>query len=451
MGLALKSSETLIGTGKGVVRAYTVERLSLSVRWDINRILDMKGTPQKPDPSKPGLNIPAKMRLELDVAIDMPITRPARKDEGPRAAYLTREDFRNFGFILGCDGCGRLSSGMASRPHASKCRKRMHEEMKKTAEGRRRSEEADRKIHEYLESKLVAEHGVKDGADRLGITGSRVEEGPEPTVETEPFVYDSPSTHPGNAGNAASAHPGAVGDWLSSSPPRASPSTQEARVTGSADPPTAREKDNKAPKRGTAELDEDKKEKRMWKQGGTKRVAEDEGGNAERSDRKSWKDYIEPASSSFAPDNKGTKRDTREEEEKKGEKTNKPGGTKRAADEEADDSERVDRRSWENYVEPASSNPAPDSQMTASSSSTQIVPVVDKRDLDVPAEESGTRRSSRRYRVSVLGLAVQIRSESLMHVITTRISRSWLTSTMRQSSQVDVSSMLGRNSPATKI
>ena len=58
LGPNLKSSETLIGTDKGVVRAYTVERLSPSVRWDINRIFDMKGTPQKPDPSKPGLNIP---------------------------------------------------------------------------------------------------------------------------------------------------------------------------------------------------------------------------------------------------------------------------------------------------------------------------------------------------------------------------------------------------------
>ena len=86
LGPANKSSETLIGTHKGVVRTYTVERLSPSVRWDINRILDMKGTPQKPGPSKPGLNIPVRIRMEAEVAIDMPATRPARKEEGPRAA-----------------------------------------------------------------------------------------------------------------------------------------------------------------------------------------------------------------------------------------------------------------------------------------------------------------------------------------------------------------------------
>ena len=63
---------------------------------------------------------------------------------------------------------------------------------------------------------------------------------------------------------------------------------------------------------------------------------------------------------------------------------------KRTAEDEADDSERADKRSWENYVEPASSSQAPDSHMAADPASTQIVPVVDKRDLDVPSEESGS-------------------------------------------------------------
>ena len=135
LGPSLQSFETLIGTEKGVVRAYSVDRLSPSVRWDITRIIDMKGTPQRPDPSKPGLNIPVKIRLEPEVAIDMPIMRPARKEEGPRASYLSNEDFRKFGFTEGCDGCGRLAAWMGSRPHTSKCRARMKEEMKNTPEG----------------------------------------------------------------------------------------------------------------------------------------------------------------------------------------------------------------------------------------------------------------------------------------------------------------------------
>ena len=81
LGPSLRSTETLVGTSKGVVRAYTTERLSPSTQWDINQILDMRGTPQRPDPSRPGLSIPAKIRLEPDVKIDMPISRPARKEE----------------------------------------------------------------------------------------------------------------------------------------------------------------------------------------------------------------------------------------------------------------------------------------------------------------------------------------------------------------------------------
>ena len=60
--------------------------------------------------------------------------------------------------------------------------------MKKSPEGRRRLEEADRKIHEYLESKLMEEHGVKDEAERPGITGSKTGVGPEPATEAKPAV-----------------------------------------------------------------------------------------------------------------------------------------------------------------------------------------------------------------------------------------------------------------------
>ena len=59
-----------------------------------------------------------------------------------------------------------LAVGMVSRPHASKCRARMKEEMKKTPDDRKRLEETDRKIYEYLESKLVEEHGATDESER---------------------------------------------------------------------------------------------------------------------------------------------------------------------------------------------------------------------------------------------------------------------------------------------
>ena len=107
LGPAERNTETLIGTSKGVVRAHTVERLSPSTKWDINYILDMRGTPQRPDPSKPGLHIPVRIRMDPDVPVQMPASRPARKEEGPRSAYLSRDDFKRYGFTEGCEGCSR--------------------------------------------------------------------------------------------------------------------------------------------------------------------------------------------------------------------------------------------------------------------------------------------------------------------------------------------------------
>ena len=236
--------------------------------------------------------------------------------------------------------------------------------MKKTPEGRKRLEEADRKIHEYLESKLVEEHGVKDEAERPGITGSKPE-AVQPTVDAQP------SGDPSAGDDTPSAPPGAGGSKSASSPPCASSSTP-----------------------GT-------QEKKTKKQSGTKRAAEEEGDDADRGDRKSWRNYIEPASSNAAPevkvtsstavpDAKGTKRETKDEEERRGKKITKAGGVKRTAEEEADDGERADRRSRGDEIEPTSPSQGVDIHMAADPALTQIVPATDKRDLAVPSEESGS-------------------------------------------------------------
>ena len=104
LGPGDRNTETLIGPSRGVVRAHTVERPTPSTKWDINYILDMKGTPQRLDLFKPGLHIPVRIRLEPEVIIQMPETRPARKEEGPGAASFSKEDFKNFGFTEGCEG-----------------------------------------------------------------------------------------------------------------------------------------------------------------------------------------------------------------------------------------------------------------------------------------------------------------------------------------------------------
>ena len=48
LGPATSSSETLIGTARGVVNASAITRFGMAETLDINAILDMEGTPQRP-------------------------------------------------------------------------------------------------------------------------------------------------------------------------------------------------------------------------------------------------------------------------------------------------------------------------------------------------------------------------------------------------------------------
>ena len=105
LGPAAISSETLIGTVNGVVRANAIKRFGKSEQWDINAILDMKGTPQRPNPNKPGLSIPVRIRLEPEVPVHMPDSRPARKEEAPRKSYIMKRHYEEHGYTEGCDGC----------------------------------------------------------------------------------------------------------------------------------------------------------------------------------------------------------------------------------------------------------------------------------------------------------------------------------------------------------
>ena len=104
----------------------------------------------------------------------------------------------------------------------------------------------------------MEEHGTKDEAERPGITRSKPEAG-QPTVDAQP------RGDPSVCGDIPSAPPGVGGSKSASSPPCASSSAKTN------------------------------------KQSGTKRAAEEEGDDAERGDLKSWRNYIEPASSNAAP------------------------------------------------------------------------------------------------------------------------------------------------------
>ena len=105
LGPSNSSSETLIGTTKVVAKASAIKRFGRTEKWDVNAILDMKGTPQRPDPTKQGLHTPVQIRLEPEVPFDMPAMKPARDEEGPRRPYIMKRHFVEYGYTEGCEGC----------------------------------------------------------------------------------------------------------------------------------------------------------------------------------------------------------------------------------------------------------------------------------------------------------------------------------------------------------
>ena len=64
MGHARNSNEIVIGTREGVVRAFAIRRQAPEDRWEGDLILNMKGTPEQPDPNRQGDRIPIRITFD---------------------------------------------------------------------------------------------------------------------------------------------------------------------------------------------------------------------------------------------------------------------------------------------------------------------------------------------------------------------------------------------------
>ena len=64
LGHARGSSEALVGTKDGVVRAWTIRRMPEGERWDAEAITEMQGTPSRLSAAMPGLRVPIAINIE---------------------------------------------------------------------------------------------------------------------------------------------------------------------------------------------------------------------------------------------------------------------------------------------------------------------------------------------------------------------------------------------------
>ena len=89
LGHARTSNEILIGTKEGVVRAYSVTRKAEEDRWNGDAILQMKGTPQQPNPNKPGAVIP--VQVTFDAPEEGEAEESSEKKEDIRRMKISKE------------------------------------------------------------------------------------------------------------------------------------------------------------------------------------------------------------------------------------------------------------------------------------------------------------------------------------------------------------------------
>ena len=168
LGHRRNTNEHVIGTRDGAVRAYAIKRKDASQRWDATLLKEIRGTPEQPNPHKPGSAIP--IRINFDPPAERPpqVEEPLIRARQVRRMKITSCMLEQFGYTEGCDGCRYKQAGFEeSRNHSEQCRTRIEDAMTATEEGRRAKQRQDERINHALAQHL-------EQADRQRAEGDDV-------------------------------------------------------------------------------------------------------------------------------------------------------------------------------------------------------------------------------------------------------------------------------------
>ena len=170
LGHSRSCNEHVVGTKEGVVRAYSVKRQDEDQRWSGVWIKAMRGTPQQPDPSKPGLAIPVRVNFDPPAVAEAIPAAPEPNHRQIRRMKITNRMLEKYGYSQGCEGCRYKQAGLGeTRNHSEVCRARILEAMDNDEDGRRKKEEEEERINRRL-----AEHLEKaDERDRESLQASK--------------------------------------------------------------------------------------------------------------------------------------------------------------------------------------------------------------------------------------------------------------------------------------
>ena len=106
MGVEDDTSECIIGTSEGTVKARDFKRLADSTqRWSADRVKSLQGTPWQPIPGRNEEAIPVRVRLAEEGSepiLPNPDSIGAPKPEIKRRARISRNDVIRIGYTIGC-------------------------------------------------------------------------------------------------------------------------------------------------------------------------------------------------------------------------------------------------------------------------------------------------------------------------------------------------------------
>ncbi len=146
-----------------------MKRQDEEARWNAEWVKAVKGTPQQPDPNKPGMRIPVQVNFDPPEEGEVIEAEELRKEGGMRRMKITKDLLETFGYTEGCEGCRRKRADIKEqRPHTEECRRNLWERMEETMEGRRKKEKEEVRIDVKISESM--ERGEKreeeDGPER---------------------------------------------------------------------------------------------------------------------------------------------------------------------------------------------------------------------------------------------------------------------------------------------
>ena len=94
----MRSNESVVGTERGVVKAFAIKRIANKEKWNYEAVKSMPGTLMGPDPNRPGRDrVPIRIEARREREVETPSGSDG-KNEQVRRMKITRKVLENKGF-----------------------------------------------------------------------------------------------------------------------------------------------------------------------------------------------------------------------------------------------------------------------------------------------------------------------------------------------------------------